>query len=51
MEGRPLPADVHVYRDGALVLKWDLDNDQPMAGTPSRKVVALIRELDSEGLL
>ena len=45
------PRHVHVYRDGKLVLKWDLDGQRPMAGAASRRVVELIRQLDSEGLL
>lgn len=45
------PRHVHVYRDGKLVLKWDLDNQTPMAGNPSSRVLDLIRQLDSEGLL
>lgn len=45
------PRHVHVYRDGRLVLKWDLDNQTPMTGRPSGKVLELIRELESEGLL
>ena len=35
------PRHVHVYRDGKLVVKWDLDNKTPMKGEASR----------SEGLL
>ena len=27
------PRHVHVYRDGTLVVKWDLENWQPMKGT------------------
>lgn len=50
-KGDHSPRHVHVYRDGLLVLKWDLENQKPMAGTPSRRVLALIRELDAEGLL
>jgi hypothetical protein len=50
-KGDHSPRHVHVYRDGALVLKWDIDNGQPMAGSPSRRVLALIRELDAEGQL
>ena len=42
---------VHVYREGVLILKWDLDNQKPMAGRPSRRMLELIRQLDSEGLL
>ncbi|MFA5844922.1 MAG: hypothetical protein WC971_08865 [Coriobacteriia bacterium] len=50
-KGDHSPRHVHVYRDGVLVLKWDLDNEKPMAGSPSRKVIDLIRQLDREGLL
>jgi hypothetical protein len=42
---------VHVYRDGKLVVKWDLDNSKPMKGSAPRRVIDLIRELDAEGLL
>jgi len=40
-----------VYRDGKLVVKWDLDYGKSMKGTASRRVLELIRELDEEGLL
>jgi len=40
-----------VYRDGELILKWDLDNGKPMAGNPSRKLLELIRELEAEDKL
>ena len=26
------PRHVHVYREGRLIVKWDLDNDRPMKG-------------------
>jgi hypothetical protein len=45
------PRHVHVYHDGKFVLKWDLDHQKPMAGIPVRKVLELIHQLDSEGLL
>ena len=45
------PRHVHVYRDGRFVLKWDLDNGKPMQGHPTRRIVRLIEELISEGLL
>lgn len=45
------PRHVHVYRDGKLLLKWDLENEKPMAGSATRKVLELIHQLDSEGLL
>ena len=45
------PRHVHVYRDGTLVVKWDLDNKIPMQGVASRRVLALIAELEAEGVL
>jgi hypothetical protein len=45
------PRHVHVYRDGKLVVKWDLDNKLPMKGAASRQVLALIARLEAEGLL
>ncbi len=45
------PRHVHVYRDGRLVLKWDLDNKKPMKGKASRRVLELILELEAEGSL
>ena len=49
--GDHTPRHVHVYRDGKLIVKWDLDNWVPMAGKASRRILALIEELQSEGLL
>lgn len=45
------PRHVHVYRDGELVVKWDLDNHQAMKGIAPRRVLELIAELEREGLL
>jgi len=45
------PRHVHVYRDGALVVKWDLDNQKPMRGRATQRILKLIAELESEGLL
>jgi hypothetical protein len=45
------PRHVHVYRDGKLVVKWDLDNRKPMKGQAPRRVLQLIAELEVEGLL
>jgi hypothetical protein len=45
------PRHVHVYRDGKLVVKWDLDNQKVMKGKASKKILELIGELASEGLL
>lgn len=45
------PRHVRVYRDGRLVVKWDLDSRVPMKGAASRKVIKMIGELESEGPL
>lgn len=45
------PRHVHVYRDGQLILKWDLENRKPMKGAATRKILDLIDELESEELL
>jgi hypothetical protein len=42
---------VHVYRDSRLVVKWDLDSDQPMEGAASRALRKLIQALVEEGTL
>jgi hypothetical protein len=45
------PRHVHVYRDGRLVLKWDLERQMVMRGRASRRLLALITNLLKEGLL
>ncbi len=45
------PRHVHVYRDGKLVIKWDLENRKTMKGKFDRKVLQLIEALESEGRL
>jgi len=45
------PRHVHVYQKSRLVVKWDLENWQPMEGKASRRLIKLIEELDSEGVL
>jgi len=40
-----------VYRDRRLVVKWDLDNERPMKGRASRRVIELIEQLREERLL
>lgn len=49
--GDHAPRHVHVYRDGELVVKWDLDNGQPMQGAPTRRILVLIGQLVEEGKL
>lgn len=45
------PRHVHVYRDGRLIVKWDLENEKAMEGRPTRRVLELICELRKEDLL
>ena len=45
------PRHVHVYRKSRLVVKWDLENWQPMEGRASRGLLKIIEELESEGVL
>ena len=40
-----------MYRDGKLIVKWDLDNQKPMKGSATRRILELISELEAEGLL
>ena len=45
------PRHVHVYRGGHLVVKWDLDHKKPKKGKATGRVLKLIEDLDSEGVL
>jgi hypothetical protein len=45
------PAHVHVYQDGRLILKWNLDEQRSLGGQAPRRLSELIRELCSEGRL
>ena len=45
------PRYVHVYRDGKLVLKWNLDAKLPMSGKPTARILEIIAELEKEGVL
>ena len=50
-KGDHAPRHVHVYRDGRLVVKWDLENWLPMRGEANRRLLKLIEELEDEGKL
>jgi hypothetical protein len=45
------PRHVHVYREGRLIVKWDLDNHRAMKGIASPAIRALLRALQAEGRL
>ena len=49
--GDHAPRHVHGYRDSRLVVKWDLDHNQPMEGAATRAVLKLIERLVEEGKL
>jgi hypothetical protein len=49
--GDHAPRDVHVYRDGRLIVKWDLDSRQAMEGSPTRRILTRVDELVKEGKL
>ena len=50
-KGDHSPRHVHVYRDGKLAIKWDLENRKTMKGKFDRNVLQLIEALESEGRL
>jgi hypothetical protein len=50
-KGDHYPRHVHVYKDGKLLVKWDLDNRKPIKGKASRRILQLTEELESEGLI
>ena len=45
------PRHVHVYRDGRLIVKWDMEHDCAMQGQPTQQIVDCIRMLQDEGRL
>ena len=45
------PRHVHVYKDGKLIVKWDMNNSIAMKGKANRKILKLISELEREGRL
>lgn len=45
------PRHVHGYRDGRLVVKWDLDNWRAMKGNANKRIERLLQELVEEGIL
>ena len=50
-KGDDPPRHVHVFRDGELVLKWDLDKDKLLAGRLDPAVIRPIHELEEDGRL
>jgi hypothetical protein len=50
-KGDHAPRHVHVYRDGVLIVKWDLENRKPMVGQVTRRIRVLLEQLEFEGAL
>lgn len=50
-KGDHSPRHVHVYRDGRLVVKWDLEGSRAIAGRAGVRTRRLIEALVREGLL
>jgi hypothetical protein len=50
-KGDHSPRHVHVYRNGTLIVKWDLDSSRAMEGSITRRIKELIDELEREGEL
>ena len=45
------PRHVHVYRDGTLIVKWNLEDHVAMKGRATDRVLRLIAELQAAGAL
>lgn len=45
------PRHVHIYKDGKLLAKWDLDGWRLMQGKATARVMRLLNELREEGQL
>ena len=50
-KGGHSPRHVHVYRDGQLVVKWDLEHQVAMKGVATRRIRELLEELQQEGVI
>jgi hypothetical protein len=50
-EGDHPPRHVHVYRDGELVVKWDLELNKAMKGRATQQILKYIEDLRNEGRL
>lgn len=50
-KGDHSPRHVHVYRDGRLVMKWDLEGSRAIEGRTGVRLRKLIEALIKEGLL
>ncbi|HXC49570.1 MAG TPA: hypothetical protein VN634_01680 [Candidatus Limnocylindrales bacterium] len=49
--GDHLPRRLHVYRDGRLIVKWNLETNAPIAGVADARVRWMIASLRREKLV
>ena len=49
--GDHAPRHVHVFLRGRLVVKFDLEQNKVMEGSMSRRLLKLLNQLRTEGLL
>ena len=47
--GDHTPEHVHVYKNGKLIVKWDIENKIAMKGSATRVILKYIEELIQEG--
>ena len=45
------PRHVHIYRDGKLVAKFDLENRLAMKGAMNSRLLKIVEALEKEGVL
>jgi hypothetical protein len=45
------PRHVHIYRDGCLLVKWDLEMRRSIVGTAGPRLRGIIAALQEEGRL
>ena len=50
-KGDHSPRHVHVFRGRRLVVKWDLENERAMVGSPSARLRSLLDALRREDRL
>ncbi len=50
-KGDHSPRHVHIYKNGKLIAKWDLENFIIMEGEVSRRVLKIIKNLVEKGEL
>lgn len=47
--GNHTPKHVNVYKNGKLIVKWDIENNMAMKGTATQSILKYIEDLLQEG--